>query len=218
MTDTTAISDTAGQGTLYIISAPSGAGKSSLLRALLDASGDELALSVSHTTRAPRPGEVNGRDYHFIDTGTFRDMIAGGDFLEHAEVFDNFYGTSRAGVQAQLAAGQDVILEIDWQGARQVRKLMPQCSGIFILPPSREALRERLQNRGQDDATVIERRMRDAISEMSHYDEYDYLIINDDFQVARDELTAIVLSRRLRLPVQVGRQAGLLAGLLASEQ
>jgi guanylate kinase len=218
MTDKTAISDTAGQGTLYIISAPSGAGKSSLLRALLDASGDELALSVSHTTRAPRPGEVNGRDYHFIDTGTFRDMIAGGDFLEHAEVFDNFYGTSRAGVQAQLAAGQDVILEIDWQGARQVRKLMPQCIGIFILPPSREALRERLQNRGQDDATVIERRMRDAISEMSHYDEYDYLIINDDFQVARDELTAIVLSRRLRLPVQVGRQAGLLAGLLASEQ
>ncbi len=218
MTDKTAISDTAGQGTLYIISAPSGAGKSSLLRALLDASGDELALSVSHTTRAPRPGEVNGRDYHFIDTGTFRDMIAGGDFLEHAEVFDNFYGTSKAGVQAQLAAGQDVILEIDWQGARQVRKLMPQCIGIFILPPSREALRERLQNRGQDDATVIERRMRDAISEMSHYDEYDYLIINDDFQVARDELTAIVLSRRLRLPVQVGRQAGLLAGLLASEQ
>ncbi len=218
MTDKTAISDTAGQGTLYIISAPSGAGKSSLLRALLDASGDELALSVSHTTRAPRPGEVNGRDYHFIDTGTFRDMIAGGDFLEHAEVFDNFYGTSRGSVQAQLAAGQDVILEIDWQGARQVRKLMPQCIGIFILPPSREALRERLQNRGQDDATVIERRMRDAISEMSHYDEYDYLIINDDFQVARDELTAIVLSRRLRLPVQVGRQAGLLAGLLASEQ
>ncbi len=218
MTDKTAISDTAGQGTLYIISAPSGAGKSSLLRALLDASGDELALSVSHTTRAPRPGEVNGRDYHFIDTGMFRDMIAGGDFLEHAEVFDNFYGTSKAGVQAQLAAGQDVILEIDWQGARQVRKLMPQCIGIFILPPSREALRERLQNRGQDDATVIERRMRDAISEMSHYDEYDYLIINDDFQVARDELTAIVLSRRLRLPVQVGRQAGLLAGLLASEQ
>ncbi len=218
MPDKTAISDTAGQGTLYIISAPSGAGKSSLLRALLDASGDELALSVSHTTRAPRPGEVNGRDYHFIDTGTFRDMIAGGDFLEHAEVFDNFYGTSRAGVQAQLAAGQDVILEIDWQGARQVRKLMPQCIGIFILPPSREALRERLQNRGQDDATVIERRMRDAISEMSHYDEYDYLIINDDFQVARDELTAIVLSRRLRLPVQAGRQAGLLAGLLASEQ
>jgi guanylate kinase len=218
MTDMTANSAAAGQGTLYIISAPSGAGKSSLLRALLDTTGDELALSISHTTRAPRPGEINGQDYHFIDTATFRDMIAGDDFLEHAEVFDNFYGTSKGGVQAQLAAGQDVILEIDWQGARQVRKLMPECIGIFILPPSREALRERLQNRGQDDAMVIERRMRDAISEMSHYDEYDYLIINDDFQVAQDELTAIVLSRRLRLPVQVRRQAGLLAGLLASEQ
>ena len=218
MTDKTANSAAAGQGTLYIISAPSGAGKSSLLRALLDTTGDELALSISHTTRAPRPGEINGQDYHFIDTATFRDMIAGDDFLEHAEVFDNFYGTSKGGVQAQLAAGQDVILEIDWQGARQVRKLMPECIGIFILPPSREALRERLQNRGQDDAMVIERRMRDAISEMSHYDEYDYLIINDDFQVAQDELTAIVLSRRLRLPVQARRQAGLLAGLLASEQ
>ena len=218
MTDKTANSAAAGQGTLYIISAPSGAGKSSLLRALLDTTGDELALSISHTTRAPRPGEINGQDYHFIDTATFRDMIAGDDFLEHAEVFDNFYGTSKGGVQAQLAAGQDVILEIDWQGARQVRKLMPECIGIFILPPSREALRERLQNRGQDDAMVIERRMRDAISEMSHYDEYDYLIINDDFQVAQDELAAIVLSRRLRLPVQARRQAGLLAGLLASEQ
>jgi len=218
MTDMTANSAAAGQGTLYIISAPSGAGKSSLLRALLDTTGDELALSISHTTRAPRPGEINGQDYHFIDTATFRHMIAGDDFLEHAEVFDNFYGTSKGGVQAQLAAGQDVILEIDWQGARQVRKLMPECIGIFILPPSREALRERLQNRGQDDAMVIERRMRDAISEMSHYDEYDYLIINDDFQVAQDELAAIVLSRRLRLPVQARRQAGLLAGLLASEQ
>jgi guanylate kinase len=218
MTDKTANSAAAVQGTLYIISAPSGAGKSSLLRALLGTAGDELALSISHTTRVPRPGEINGQDYHFIDTATFRNMIAGDDFLEYAEVFDNFYGTSRGGVQAQLAAGQDVILEIDWQGARQVRKLMPECIGIFILPPSREALRERLQNRGQDDATVIERRMRDAISEMSHYDEYDYLIINDDFRVAQDELAAIVLSRRLRLPVQARRQAGLLAGLLASKQ
>lgn len=218
MTDKTAIEDTAGQGTLYIISAPSGAGKSSLLRALLDGAGDELALSVSHTTRAPRPGEANGQDYHFVDTGTFREMIDSGDFLEHAEVFDNFYGTSKAGVQAQLAAGQDVILEIDWQGARQVRELMPESVGIFILPPSREALRERLQNRGQDEATVIERRMRDAISEMSHYKEYDYLIINDDFSLARDELAAIVRCRRLRLPAQVRRQGGLLAGLLASAQ
>ena len=205
-------------GTLYIISAPSGAGKSSLLQAVLETSGDELALSVSHTTRAPRPGEVDGQDYHFVDTGTFRDMIAADDFLEHAEVFDNFYGTSKAGVQAQLAAGQDVILEIDWQGARQVRTLMPESIGIFILPPSREALRERLHNRGQDDATVIERRMRDAVSEMSHYDEYDYLIINDDFRQALDELASVMRCRRLRLSAQAGRQVALLAGLLASRQ
>ena len=205
-------------GTLYIISAPSGAGKSSLLQAVLETSGDELALSVSHTTRAPRPGEVDGQDYHFVDTGTFRDMIAADDFLEHAEVFDNFYGTSKAGVQAQLAAGQDVILEIDWQGARQVRTLMPESIGIFILPPSREALRERLHNRGQDDATVIERRMRDAVSEMSHYDEYDYLIINDDFRQAQDELASVMRCRRLRLSAQAGRQVALLAGLLASRQ
>ena len=218
MTEKTTTSATAGQGTLYIISAPSGAGKSSLLRAVLDTSGDELALSISHTTRAPRPGEVDGQDYHFVDTGTFREMIASDDFLEHAEVFDNFYGTSKAGVQAQLAAGQDVILEIDWQGARQVRTLMPESVGIFILPPSREALRERLQNRGQDDETVIERRMRAAVSEMSHYDEYDYLIINDDFRQAQDELASIMRSRRLRLPAQAGRQGSLLADLLASVQ
>ena len=207
-----------GQGTLYIISAPSGAGKSSLLRAVLESSGDELALSVSHTTRAPRPGEVDGQDYHFVDTGTFREMIAGEDFLEHAEVFDNFYGTSRSAVQAQLSAGQDVILEIDWQGARQVRRLVPGCVGIFILPPSREALRERLQGRGQDDEAVIERRMRDAVSEMSHYDEYDYLIINDDFRQAQDELASILRSRRLRLDAQAGRHGALLAALLAPGQ
>lgn len=208
----------AGSGTLYIISAPSGAGKSSLLRAVLETSGEELALSVSHTTRDPRPGEVDGQDYHFVDTGTFREMIAADDFLEHAEVFDNFYGTSRVAVQAQLAAGQDVILEIDWQGARQVRRLMPGCIGIFILPPSREALRERLQGRGQDEETVIERRMRDAVSEMSHYDEYDYLIINDDFQQAQDELASILRSRRLRLDAQAGRRGALLAALLAPGQ
>jgi guanylate kinase len=206
----------AAQGTLYIISAPSGAGKSSLLRALLEDAGEAVALSVSHTTRAPRPGEVDGKDYHFVDTDTFRDMIERDGFLEHARVFDNFYGTSKGSVQAQLAAGRDVILEIDWQGARQVRRLMPECVGIFILPPSREALRERLQHRGQDDAAVIERRMRDAVSEMSHYDEYDYLIINDDFDLARDELAALLRCRRLSLSAQAGRQAALLAELLAS--
>jgi guanylate kinase len=202
-------------GTLYIVSAPSGAGKSSLLRALLESMGAELALSVSHTTRAPRPGEVDGRDYHFVDLESFRQMAAAGAFLEHAQVFDNFYGTSRAGVEAQLAGGQDVILEIDWQGARLVRAQMPQTLSIFILPPSRVALGERLRARGQDDAAVIERRMRDAVSEMSHYDEYDYLVINDVFATAQQELAVILQSRRLRLEAQARRHAGLLGALLA---
>lgn len=201
-------------GTLYVVSAPSGAGKSSLLRALLESMGGDLAVSVSHTTRAPRPGEVEGRDYHFVEVETFRAMAAAGAFLEHAQVFDNFYGTSRAGVEARLAEDQDVILEIDWQGARLVREQMPQTVSIFILPPSRAALGERLRSRG-DDAAVIARRMRDAVSEMSHYDEYDYLVINDVFTTAQEELAAIMRSRRLRLEAQSWRHAGLLTGLLA---
>ena len=203
-------------GTLYIISAPSGAGKSSLLRALLEILGGSLALSVSHTTRSPRPGEVNGKDYHFIDVATFRKMVDSNAFFEHAQVFDNYYGTSKQGVTAQLQAGVDVILEIDWQGARLIRELMPAAVSIFILPPSREALQQRLQGRGQDDAAVIARRMRDAVSEMSHYHEFDYLVINDVFKAALDELAAILLSHRLRLPAQQQRHAGLLAALLAS--
>ena len=201
-------------GTLYVVSAPSGAGKSSLLRALLESMGGDLAVSVSHTTRAPRPGEVDGRDYHFVEVETFRAMAAAGAFLEHAQVFDNFYGTSRAGVEARLAEDQDVILEIDWQGARLVREQMPQTVSIFILPPSRAALGERLRSRG-DDAAVIARRMRDAVSEMSHYDEYDYLVINDVFTTAQEELAAIMRSRRLRLEAQSWRHAGLLTGLRA---
>ena len=208
--------DPVSSGTLYIVSAPSGAGKSSLLRALLDAVGGDLVLSISHATRAPRPGEVDGKDYHFVDVGTFNDMVSRGAFLEHAQVFDNFYGTSRQGVEDQLSAGLDVILEIDWQGARLVRELMPEAVGIFILPPSLDALRERLQDRGQDDDEVIERRMRDAVSEMSHYNEYDYLVINDVFQAAQDELAAIVHSHRLRLEIQSQRNVDLLAALLAS--
>jgi guanylate kinase len=200
-------------GTLYVVSAPSGAGKSSLLRALLESMGGDLAVSVSHTTRAPRPGEVDGRDYHFVEVETFRAMAAAGAFLEHAQVFDNFYGTSRAGVEARLAEDQDVILEIDWQGARLVREQMPQTVSIFILPPSRAALGERLRSRG-DDAAVIARRMRDAVSEMSHYDEYDYLVINDVFTTAQEELAAIMRSRRLRLEAQSWRHASLLTGLL----
>jgi len=203
-------------GTLYIISAPSGAGKSSLLRALLEILGGSLALSVSHTTRSPRPGEVNGKDYHFIDVATFRKMVDSNAFFEHAQVFDNYYGTSKQGVTAQLQAGVDVILEIDWQGARLIRELMPAAVSIFILPPSREALQQRLQDRGQDDAAVVARRMRDAVSEMSHYHEFDYLVINDVFKAALDELAAILLSHRLRLPAQQQRHAGLLAALLVS--
>jgi guanylate kinase len=209
------MTETMAGGTLYIISAPSGAGKSSLVKALLDSSGEGLTLSVSHTTRAPRPGEVDGSDYHFTTIGRFQAMVAAGSFLEHAQVFDNFYGTSRSAVESQLAAGLDVILEIDWQGARVVRALMPAAVSIFILPPSRAALAERLAARGQDDKQVIARRMQDAVSEMSHYDEYDYLIINDLFDRARDELAAIIRSRRLRLAQQAQRQAALLASLLA---
>jgi guanylate kinase len=205
-----------GSGTLYILSAPSGAGKSSLLRALLGAMGGSVAVSVSHTTRKPRSGEVNGRDYHFVDLATFEAMVDAGAFLEHARVFDNHYGTSRPAVEQQLSDGQDVILEIDWQGARIVREMMPESIRIFILPPSRAALRERLQDRGQDDDAVIERRMRDAISEMSHYDEYDYLVFNDVFERALEDLIAILRSCRLRLAQQLQGQADLLRTLLES--
>ena len=206
----------ASRGTLYIVSAPSGAGKTSLVSALLENTDQGLALSVSHTTRQPRPGEEDGRDYHFVDSAAFGKMIDDGVFLEYAQVFDNFYGTSRPGVEAQLTAGRDVILEIDWQGAQQVRKALPEAVGIFILPPSRKALEERLRARKQDDDKVIARRMRAAVSEMTHYGEYDYLIVNDDFSVALEELTAVVRCRRLRLSVQEQRQAGLLTALLES--
>jgi len=213
MTETTADGS---RGTLFIISAPSGTGKTSLLRDVLDSLVDELVLSISHTTRSPRPGEVDGRDYHFVDEDRFREMIDAGAFLEHARVFDNFYGTSQAGVEAQLAAGQDVILEIDWQGAAQVRKVIPGSVGIFILPPSRASLEERLRSRGQDDDETIARRMRDAVSEMSHYGEYDYLIINDVFAAARDELASIIQCRQLRLQIQQQRHVALLKDLLVS--
>lgn len=203
-------------GTLYVVSAPSGAGKTSLVRALLESTGEDLVLSVSHTTRAPRPGEADGRDYHFVAAETFRRMIEEGAFLEHARVFDHYYGTARAGIEAQLAQGRDVILEIDWQGARQVRQALPESVGIFILPPTRNALQERLRARGQDDEAVIARRMRDAMNEMSHYGEYDYLVINEEFRTAQDELSAIIRCRRLRLAAQQRRHAGLLATLLAS--
>lgn len=189
------------QGTLYIISAPSGAGKTSLVKALIDL--DPLVcVSVSHTTRAPRPGEVDGQDYHFVEQPDFARMIASADFLEHAQVFTNQYGTSRSWVEATLAAGQDVILEIDWQGAQQIRKQMPEAVSIFILPPSREALQQRLTQRGQDSAEVIAQRMAEAVSEMSHFQEFDYLVINDQFDASLLELHAIFVAKRQR----IGRQ------------
>ncbi len=183
-------------GTLYIIAAPSGAGKSSLVKALVD-NLDALKVSVSYTTRAPRPGEEEGVHYHFIDQPTFDDMLQRQVFLEHAQVFDYFYGTSKDGVKAELQQGYDVILEIDWQGARQVRALMPDALSIFILPPSLEALEQRLQARGQDSAEVIARRMRDADNEMQHRDEFDCQIINDDFETALSDLQAVIHARRV---------------------
>lgn len=200
-------------GTLFIISAPSGAGKTSLVRALLERVSD-VVVSVSHTTREPRVGEKDGVDYHFVSKAEFETMVAAGQFLEHAQVFDNFYGTSRVAVAEQLEAGRDVILEIDWQGARQVRHAAPQAVGVFILPPTRETLRERLTARGQDSEQVIERRMRDAISEMSHYGEYHFLIFNDDFEQAVAELQALFVARRLRREAQEQRNAAGLRALL----
>lgn len=202
------------RGQLYIISAPSGAGKSSLVKALID-SVEDLTVSTSHTTRAIRPGEVDGVDYHFIDSTKFLHLIEQGAFLEHAEVFDNFYGTAQESIEAQLAEGLDVILEIDWQGAHQVRELMPDAISIFILPPSNEALRERLQGRGQDSEEIIERRMRDAVSESSHYDESDFLIINDDFTAALDELSQLIVSQRLKTARQAALFNEIITNLLA---
>jgi guanylate kinase len=193
------------RGTLFIVSAPSGAGKTSLVKALVD-SCDRLGVSVSHTTRPMRPGETDGVNYHFVTDQAFSNMLAQQAFLEHARVFGNHYGTSRAWVEQQLARGEDVILEIDWQGARQVRLQVPDAVSIFILPPSREALEQRLNNRAQDDPSVIRQRMAEAVEEMSHFDESDYLIINNDFEVALAEFRTVVLAQRLATP---RRRAGL---------
>ena len=184
-------------GTLYIVSAPSGAGKSSLIKALLAEKTDGSAqVSISHTTRKPRVGEIDGEHYHFVDVAEFKKLIAENAFFEWAEVFGNYYGTSRVAIEEALKKGIDVMLDIDWQGARQVREMMPNAKGIFILPPSRKELEMRLNKRGQDSSEIIAKRMAEAQSEMSHYDEYDYLIINDDFDVATEEFSAIVKSLR----------------------
>lgn len=202
------------KASLYIISAPSGAGKTSLVKALLE-DMDSVQVSVSHTTRAMRPGEVDGKDYHFIDVERFRAMARSHDFLEHAQVFDNFYGTSRSAVLELLDQGVDVILEIDWQGARQVCEMMPGAVTVFILPPSRAELERRLRGRGQDSDEIIARRMRDAESEMGHHGEFEYLLVNDDFATALAELRCVILANRLRQSRQEVRHSALLEDLLA---
>jgi len=200
-------------GTLYIVSAPSGAGKTSLVKALMDSMA-HVRVSVSDTTRAMRPGEVDGVNYHFTPRDEFIELLKQGDFLEHAEVFGNLYGTSHSWVKQTLAKGYDLILEIDWQGAQQVRKLVPDAKSIFILPPTHKDLRQRLHNRGQDAEEVIETRMQQAIAEMSHYVEYDYIVINDDFNTALGDLMAIFRSNQLRLGTQQKRHTQLLCDLL----
>ena len=201
-------------GTLFIISAPSGAGKTSLVNALLKLD-DAIRVSVSHTTRFPRPGENDGQDYNFVSHTEFEKMIEEGAFLEYADVFENKYGTSQIWVKEQLALGVDVILEIDWQGAQQVRRLMQGVVSVFILPPSRHVLEKRLQGRGQDEESVIALRMSKAVDEMSHYPEFDYVIINDDFDQALMELHSLFVSRRLRQEAQQIRHQGLLIELLS---
>lgn len=202
------------RGTLYTVSAPSGAGKTSLVKALIDHT-DNVRVSVSHTTRAMRPGEVDGINYHFVDRPHFTDMVKNNAFLEHAEVFGNLYGTSTQWVQDTLDSGTDVILEIDWQGAQQVRRLIPETVGVFILPPSREELTRRLTGRGQDDSSIIDARMKEAISEMSHYVEADFVIINDNFDVALQDFQSILSSTRLTLAHQQQKYAQLLSSLLS---
>lgn len=205
---------TTSPGTLYTVSAPSGAGKTSLVKALIDSMPD-VRVSVSHTTRKMRPGEEDGVNYHFVDERGFLELVESHDFLEHAKVFANFYGTSKSWVDETLATGVDVILEIDWQGAAQVRKQKPDTVSIFILPPSTTALRERLTGRGQDDDETIERRMAEAKSESSHYAEADYLVINDTFDSALTDLKAIFTCHRLQLKKQQIRQAALLTDILS---
>lgn len=200
-------------GTLYVISAPSGAGKTSLVKALIEKT-QGIDVSVSHTTRAMREGEQNGVNYHFTEKAEFEKMVAASAFIEHAQVFDNYYGTAKANIEDKLKQGEDVILEIDWQGGAQVRKQLPYSVNIFILPPSQSALEERLRGRGQDSDEIIARRMRDAKSETSHYSEYDYLVVNDDFDDALAELKSIVMARRCRYAAQSERLSPLLQELL----
>ena len=208
------LTDTHMSGTLFTISAPSGAGKTSLVDALVKQS-QNVQVSVSHTTRPMRPGEQDGVNYHFIDVPRFTAMLEQSAFLEHAEVFGNYYGTSRDWVESTLEQDVDVILEIDWQGAAQVRRLMPNCVSVFILPPSPQALLERLNQRGQDAPEVIEQRFQQARTEMAHYVTSDYLIVNDHFDTALSELKAIISAQRLRTEHQQRRWQTLVSRLLS---
>jgi len=203
-------------GTLFVVAAPSGAGKSSLVAALLDTDA-QISLSISHTTRPPRPHEVDGRHYHFVRRDEFERGVEAGIFLEHAEVHGNLYGTSRTAVQSRLAQGRDVLLEIDWQGAAQIRRRMGDCVSVFILPPSRAELERRLRGRASDSEEVIERRLRNSRSEIAHAGEFDYIMVNDVFADALRDLQAIVRAVRQRSALQLQRHADLIAELLAAD-
>ncbi|USD62244.1 guanylate kinase [Vibrio sp. SCSIO 43140] len=205
-----------GKGTLYIVSAPSGAGKSSLIAAMLEKNPTyAMKVSVSHTTRGMRPGEEDGVHYHFVEKSEFESLIEQGAFLEYAEVFGNYYGTSRLWIEETLNKGIDVFLDIDWQGARQIREQMPEAKSVFILPPSNSELERRLNVRGQDSDEVIAKRMSEAKSEMSHYNEYDYVIVNDDFDGALVDFKAILRAERLKQDKQAVKYKGMLDALLA---
>lgn len=201
------------RGTLYMVAAPSGAGKSSLVNAVL-ARDPALSLSISFTSRGPRPGERHAEHYHFVDDAEFQRMIDAGDFFEYARVHGDWKGTARQSVEPQLATGRDVLLEIDWQGARQVRAKVPDAVSIFILPPSRQALEDRMRRRAQDSEETIARRLAAAQEEMSHYAEFDYVIVNEDFATATDDLASVITASRLRREAQVARHARLLTQLL----
>jgi guanylate kinase len=209
------VTDTPARGRLFVIAAPSGAGKTSLVRALMEREPG-LRFSISFTTRKQRPNEAHGRDYFFVSREEFDRMVSAGEFLEHATVFDNSYGTARRQVEESLAAGQDLILEIDWQGAQQIRRALPECHSIFILPPSRAELERRLRGRGTDSEEVIQRRLRDAAGDMGHWREFDFVVVNDDFDRALGELQAIVRGRGDGSRRDRPGLAGLAADLTAS--
>ncbi len=198
---------------LFVISAPSGCGKTSLVKALVEKTHN-LCVSISHTTRKPRSGEVHGKNYFFVSKKEFDQINNDNGFIESAQVFDNYYGSAKQTVKDLLASAQDVILEIDWQGARQVKKSFSQAVGIFILPPSIETLKDRLTDRGQDSPTIVNRRMQDAVSEMQHYDEFDYLVINDNFNMALDDLSAIIHAQRLNTIQQSKKYQSILKTLI----